>query len=752
MSLEDLQQQVLRLQDEITQRTAVRTAAVTTTAVGGLPEAKHLDGSNYGDWKFWMKNFLIDAGLWCCVSPGEGQVVDPDLDLRALAKINLSLRPCAAKVTKKCTTAKAAWDALQGEYESTALVRLIGLYSALFKTRFESFASMQQYVDHILSIAEQLEAIGQPFADNVVGGIILGGLPEQFRPLILGIQGSKQTTTVEFVKSLLLQDNVKDIGLKPASAFATAKVQSKGSGRGPRCFECNQFGHIRVNCPRNKQSKQNVPKTWKKSASTNFAALSIDSVRTDVTKEWFLDSGATSHLTANRDWIKDFRSESDHEVGIANGTKLASTGSGVVSIPLTTGYTMDAQDVVHVPNLTLNLLSVHKMVKQGDRSVIFDVNGCRLLNREVQVQPECVLATGSQINGMYYLDRCQSLSYIAEAEKPTVVNLWHRRLGHLSNASMQQLRYMATGVNNMDKSVVVPCEACVKDKQARVPFKKSGIKRSQCVLGLVHSDVCGPMNVPSVGGARYFLTFTDDYTRHSSVYFLRSKSEVPEKFAEYKALVENQTGHRIKVLRSDNGTEYVNERLSSMLRRCGIKHETTVPYSPQQNGVAERLNRTLVERARSMLMESHLNVDLWAEAVATAVYLRNRSPTKALSAVTPEEAWSGHKPDLRHLRVFGCRAFAKTPDPHRKKWDAKSQELIFVGYCEETKGYRLVHPVTKKLTRSRDVVFFEQEFSVSGDPHADPFPVRCDVNDGSQFSSGDSLQQPSLTEITVEVG
>ena len=128
------------------------------------------------------------------------------------------------------------------------------------------------------------------------------------------------------------------------------------------------------------------------------------------------------------------------------------------------------------------------------------------------------------------------------------------------------------------------------------------------------------------------------------MYFLRSKSEVSEKFVEYKALVENQTGHKIKVFRSDNGTEYVNERLSSLLRRCGIKHETTVPYSPQQNGIAERLNRTLVERARSMLMESHLSVDLWAEAVATAVYLRNRSPTKALSAVTPQEAWRGHNP------------------------------------------------------------------------------------------------------------
>jgi len=196
------------------------------SALGGLPEAKHLDGTNYGDWKFWMKNFLIDAGLWRCVSPLEQQEIDPDLDLRALAKINLSLRPCAAKITKKCETAKDAWEQLQREYESTGLVRLIGLYATLFKTKYESFSSMNQYVDHILSICEQLEAIGQPFADNVVGRIILGGLPEQFQPLILGIQGSNQTTTVEFVKSLLLQDNVKDIGMNSVSAFATSKPQS----------------------------------------------------------------------------------------------------------------------------------------------------------------------------------------------------------------------------------------------------------------------------------------------------------------------------------------------------------------------------------------------------------------------------------------------------------------------------------------------------------------------------------------------
>ena len=193
--------------------------------------------------------------------------------------------------------------------------------------------------------------------------------------------------------------------------------------------------------------------------------------------------------------------------------------------------------------------------------------------------------------------------------------------------------------------------------------------------------------------------------------------------------------------------------MSDILRVSGIKHETTVPYSPQQNGVAERLNRTLVERARSMLMEAKLSPDLWAEAIATAVYLKNRSPTKALSDVTLEEAWIGQKPDLRHLRIFGYRALVKVPDSRRRKWDAKSQKYIFVGYCEGMNGYRLVHPMTKKLTRSRDVVFFEHRFSALDQQNLDPFPLVADHGDISQLEAGDLLQYPaSDVQTRVEVG
>ena len=765
-ALEELQQQVLRIQEKISTGTGNVATTVTTNSVGGLPEAKHLDGKNYGDWKFWMQNFLIDAGLWRCVSPKEGQTVDPDLDLRALAKINLSLKPCSTRVTKKCQTAKAAWDALRGEYESTALVRLIGLYSSLFKTNFENFPSMQQYVDHILSIAEQLESIGQPFQDNVVGGIILGGLPDQYRPLILGIQGSKQDTTVEFVKSLLLQDSVKELGASTTSvathsAFSMGRSQMsrshkgmsqmKSKPKGPRCFECNRFGHIRSQCEKVKV------KPHKNSANANFGAVSaqtnfsVSSVQpTSMNDDWYLDSGATVHLTSRLDLLKNFSSDSSQEVGIANGTKLKSTGMGTLSIPLSTKKTMEISDVVHVPDLAINLLAVNRIAQEG-KTVLFDKKGCRIVNQQVKVNPKSVIGTATEVNGLYRLNCKQSRMFAALSTNS--VNLWHRRLGHLNRPSMRLLRStMSSGVQS-EGTATIPCEVCVKGKQHRKPFKKTGAKRAKHVLGLVHSDICGPMHVSSVGGARYFLTLIDDFTRHSVVYFLKSKTEVLEKFKEYKSLVENQTGKRIKTLRTDNGTEYVNENFLSFLRRCGIRHETTIPYTPQQNGVAERLNRTLVERARTMILESGVSTDFWAEAVNTANYLKNRSPTKVLPNMTPQEAWTGEKPDLSHLRVFGCKALVKIPDNNRKKWDSKSKEYIFVGYCEESKGYRMLHPVTKKFTRSRDVVFFESQFPVRHSSSDDPFPDVADDN-SSQIVTSDihNQQQFQNTQTHVEVG
>lgn len=169
------------------------------------------------------------------------------------------------------------------------------------------------------------------------------------------------------------------------------------------------------------------------------------------------------------------------------------------------------------------------------------------------------------------------------------------------------------------------------------------------------------METTSIGGSRYFLIFVDDFSKKVFVYFLKEKGQVTEIFLEFKALVEKQTGKRIKILRSDNGREYITKELENYLKKTGIKHQYTIRYTPEQNGVAERENRSIVERAKSMLFGAELPKVYWAEAVATAVYLLNRSPNSSIERKMPEELWSGSTPSLDHLRVFGCTAYAHVP-------------------------------------------------------------------------------------------
>ncbi|HBK83011.1 MAG TPA: hypothetical protein DDZ41_05345, partial [Flavobacterium sp.] len=186
------------------------------------------------------------------------------------------------------------------------------------------------------------------------------------------------------------------------------------------------------------------------------------------------------------------------------------------------------------------------------------------------------------------------------------------------------------------------------------------------------------------------------------------KDEVFEKIAYFKKLVETQMERRIKVLQTDNGTEYVTNKLRKLLRNSGTRHQLTVPYTPEQNGVAERMNRTIVERAKCMLHDAQLSKDYWAEAVNMATYLINRTVNTHCPEKTPEEIWSGKKIDLSDLKVFGSPVMVHIPKEKRKKWDYKSSKQIFVGYDSQSKGYRCIDPVNKKLQIARDVIIMEK--------------------------------------------
>jgi hypothetical protein len=249
------------------------------------------------------------------------------------------------------------------------------------------------------------------------------------------------------------------------------------------------------------------------------------------------------------------------------------------------------------------------------------------------------------------------------------------------------------------------CEACIYGKQSRESFSTSSWHANRR-LQLVHSDVCGPLE-NSFGGCKYFLLFVDDFSRITWVYFLKQNSEVFDKFKIFRQLVENEVKEKIGTLRTDNGGEFTSNEFNTYCSDNGIRRQLTNLYTPQQNGVTERMNRTLLGMARSMLSFKRLSSKYWAEAIHTTIYLRNRSPTASLDGITPYEAWFGFKPRVKHLRVFGSVCYALVPKEKRTKLDSRSLKCTMIGYSDEKKGYRLLSD--GKFIVSRDVIFDENE-------------------------------------------
>lgn len=210
----------------------------------------------------------------------------------------------------------------------------------------------------------------------------------------------------------------------------------------------------------------------------------------------------------------------------------------------------------------------------------------------------------------------------------------------------------------------------------------------------------------STGGSNYFLTLLDDRSKLSVVQPLARKSDVALALKDTITMLENQIGRTTKRIRCDNGTEFINSELKSFCADKGIKLETTVRYTPEQNGAAERLNRTLLDKVRPMLASAGLPKHLWAETLVTANYVRNRSPVSGRDK-TPFELFFGKKPDVSHLRTFGARVYALTPKQLRNKLQPTSEPGRFIGYPAGTKGYKVLLD-DGRIILSRDVKFVEQ--------------------------------------------
>jgi len=459
----------------------------------------------------------------------------------------------------------------------------------------------------------------------------------------------------------------------------------------------------------------------------------------DVT--WAVDSGASHHMCGSPAALTDVHPGRPVTITLANGdtTRATTRGTAVLRV---NGTRLMLRDVLVVPRMAMPLFSVRTASRAGYTTEFTD-SGVRVH------KDGTTIVRGTTSGGIYVLRGRlvaprigQALAAVGGAEDaaaetpvteergsprqgaapapaaataspPTPVGvdpkaaLWHRRYGHLSADGLRRTMAAVNGMDLTRSSLATlkgsTCEPCIVSKMVRAPYVASD-REPERVLEYVHSDVIGPMPVPTAKGRRYLMGAVDDYSRYKEVVPIHEKGHAKDALMRVLNRWENVTGHRVGTLRTDDGKEYQGQAFDAWLGAKGIKHEKSAPYAHQHNGVAERFNRTVQERMMAALTDARLDHMFWGEAATSVTRALNCTPQRG-HTLTPYEMFYGHRPDVSSMRVFGCRAWAYVPPDIRRKMDPRALPATHLGCAEASKGYRVL--INGRVYIRRDVTFDE---------------------------------------------
>ncbi|KAJ9541965.1 hypothetical protein OSB04_028471 [Centaurea solstitialis] len=415
---------------------------------------------------------------------------------------------------------------------------------------------------------------------------------------------------------------------------------------------------------------------------------------------WYLDSGCSRHMTGSKSVLTNYREERGPAVTFGGNGRGQTRGYGTLTNGVTT-----FKRVAYVEGLMHNLLSISQLCDKNHK-VSFSKKKCKVKNRRKEV-----ILNGVRHADIYIINMNTSTdNFCFVSRASTDMNwLWHKRLSHLNFKTLNQLciNNLVIGLPDFRYTKESLCSACEKGKQTRASFKSKQISSISSPLQLLHMDLFGPVNVQSIGGKKYTLVIVDEYSRYTWVFFLRAKSDAPEEIILFVRKMERLNNLTVRSIRSDHGTEFKNSTLESFFEQKGISQNFSSVRTPQQNGVAERRNRTLIEAARSMLSEANLATQFWAEAVNTACYTQNRSLIVKRFRRTAYELFRNRKPSIEHLHIFGCVCYILNNKDNLGKFDSKSDDGIFLGYSSISKTYRVFNKRRQTIEETIHVKFDE---------------------------------------------
>jgi len=414
------------------------------------------------------------------------------------------------------------------------------------------------------------------------------------------------------------------------------------------------------------------------------------------------DSGASRHISPFRQRFLTYRSIPPRPIAAADKCKFYAVGTGDLQIQVPNGaFTTPIilRDALHAPDIGLTVVSIGCIAKAG-HIVSFEGNSCKITNSKGKTIGNIPIGA----NGLYKAERVY-----AAAAMPEVVDIitLHRRLGHISLDTIRSIirNNVVTGIQLIDDKPSFFCESCEHAKATRKPINKERQSDLAEAFGdEIHSDLWGPSRTTTIGGRKYYVTFTDDYSRYTRLKLLKTKDETLDAYKTFAAWAQTQHDVKIKRLRSDRGGEYTSNDFTKYLKQQGTERRLTTRDMPQHNGVAESLNRRLLERVRAILHHSQLPSALWGEAIMFAIWLKNRTSTRALGNTTPYERLYKTKPDLSGVPEWGQKVWVHSPGG--SKLDARAIEGRWVGFDRDsTHAHRVYWPGQQRVTVERDLKF-----------------------------------------------